>query len=65
VNECPPGEHDVPSNVAGGASAGETCLRSYWPNQLWRKSRGGTRHLDADGFNLVVSHRGGEWTVFI
>jgi hypothetical protein len=43
----------------------EARLRTYWPARVWRKSREENWYLNAEGFNLVVSHRGGEWTVFI
>jgi hypothetical protein len=43
----------------------EARLRTYWPTRVCRKSREGNWYLNAEGFNLVVSHRGGKWTVFI
>lgn len=41
-------------------------LRRYWPGRTWRKSREGNWYLNSDGFNLVVSDKGGGgWTVFV
>lgn len=45
--------------------ARDARLRAHWPERVWRKSHEGNWYLNAEGFNLVVSHRGGEWTVFI
>jgi hypothetical protein len=54
----------LPDDQSDGP-AEEARLRAHWPSRTWRKSREGNWYLNTDGFNLVVSHRGGEWTVFI
>lgn len=57
---------DAPGEPAGKTAApDEARLRAHWPDRVWRKSREGNWYLTAEGYNLVVAHRGGEWTVFI
>lgn len=58
MKEQPPDEHDpdVPRDAR---------LQASWAERVWRRSHEGNWYLNAEGFNLVVSHRGGEWTVFI
>lgn len=49
----------------GDSTTEEGRLRKHWPDRTWRKSREGNWYLNSDGYNLVVSHKCGEWIVFV
>jgi hypothetical protein len=59
------GMNDPPINDGEQCGGDEARLREHWPERTWRKSREGNWYLNADGFNLVVSGKGGAWTVFV
>ncbi len=70
MDENPPGDHDAAPNQSETGQfetgpARDARLPAHWPERVWRKSQEGNWYLNAEGFNLVVAYRSGEWTVFI
>jgi hypothetical protein len=65
MNEHPSGARDVRPDEPENPLNEEARLRKYWPDRTWRKSREGNYYLNSDGFNLVVSDKGGGWNVFV
>lgn len=66
MNEGTLGQQDVRPDRPDSIPTETERLRKYWPGRTWRQSREGNWYLNADGFNLVVSDKGGGgWTVFV